>query len=67
MKKFSSLRAKKKISGTKKTIMGVKIIVSPEKGKQKLYIDGDFLDSFRTEREAIKAAEVYIKQYKGMK
>ena len=67
MKKFSSLRSKNKISGTKKTIMGVKIIVSPKLGKRDLYIDGDYLDSYRTEREAIKAAETYIKQYKGMK
>ena len=59
MKRFSSLRKKEKISGTKKSIMGVKIIISPKQGKRDLYIDGDYLDSYRTEREAIKAAETY--------
>tara|TARA_Y100000004_G_C8834274_1_gene377572 strand:+ start:43 stop:243 length:201 start_codon:yes stop_codon:yes gene_type:complete len=66
MKRFSSLR-RKKIDGRSKSIMGMKAVVSQEKGKYNLYIDGDFLDAYRNEREAFKAAEAYIKQYRKMK
>ena len=32
-----------------------------------VYVDGDSLDVYRSQREAVKAATEFVKQYKGMK
>ena len=42
-------------------------MIHKEKGKFVAYIDGDKLDTYRTQREAEKAGMTFIKQYKGTK
>ena len=36
-------------------------------GKFVVYIDGDRLDAYKSQREAEKAGMMFMKQYKGMK
>ena len=66
MKRFSSLR-KQKVKGKTRSFNGIKVVVTNEKGKYVAYVDGDPLDAYRTEREAFKAGETFIKQYRDMK
>lgn len=66
MKRFNSLR-KTKIKGKSKSFNRINVVVAQEKGKYVAYVDGDQLDSYRSEREAFKAAETFIKQYKEIK
>lgn len=43
----------------------VQIMVHKDKGKYVAYVDGEKLDSYRTQQEAEKMAKEFIKQYKG--
>ena len=50
-----------------KKIKGVQIMIHKHKGKFDAFVDGDKLDSYRTQREAEKAAETFVTQFKAMK
>ena len=72
MKTFSQIRelTGRKPSGQKvfdKKIKGVKVIIHKERNGFVTYIDGDRLDVYKTQKEAEKAANEFMKQYKGMK
>ena len=72
MNTFSQLR---ELTGRKaigkvvfdKKINRIPVRVNNEKNKFVVYIDGDRLDSYNSQREAEKAATEFMKQYKGMK
>ena len=50
-----------------KKIKGVKVMIHKERNGFVTYIDGDRLDVYKTQKEAEKAANEFMKQYKGMK
>ena len=50
-----------------KKIKGVKVIIHKERSGFVAYIDGDRLDVYKSQKEAEKAANEFMKQYKGMK
>jgi hypothetical protein len=70
MKTFRSLR---ELAGRKpsnqsvfdKKIDGVPVKVTKELNGFVVYIDGDRLDSYKTQQQAEKMAKEFIKQYKG--
>jgi hypothetical protein len=72
MNTFSQLR---ELTGRKaigkvvfdKRINRVPVRINNEKNKFVVYIDGDRLDSYNSQREAEKAAIEFMKQYKGTK
>ena len=74
MKSFQKLRgaaAKKETMVTKKRIKNIPVQVSTfmDKGIKKygLYIDGDKLDNYKSERDAMLSANEFIKQYRKLK
>jgi PHD/YefM family antitoxin component YafN of YafNO toxin-antitoxin module len=48
-----------------KRIDRVPVMIHKEKNKFVVYIDGDRLDAYSTQREAEKMAKEFVKQYKG--
>jgi len=50
-----------------KKINRVPVKIHNEKNKFVVYIDGDRLDAYNSQKEAEKAANEFMKQYKGMK
>lgn len=67
MKKFSELR-KKKLPGEQVSsfkVDRIPVAVNKDKGKFVVYVDGDRLDSYRTQKEAEKAATTFVKQFKA--
>ena len=70
MKTFTQLR---ELTGRKpegqlvlnKKIGRIQIMIYKERNGFVTYIDGDRLDSYRSKKEAEKAATEFIKQYKG--
>jgi len=72
MKKFTQLR---ELTGRKpegqlvlnKKIGRIQVMIYKERNGFVSYIDGDRLDSYRSKKEAEKAATEFIKQIKGMK
>tara|TARA_Y100000816_G_scaffold246306_1_gene194619 strand:- start:5608 stop:5832 length:225 start_codon:yes stop_codon:yes gene_type:complete len=74
MKSFQKLRnatSKKEKIVSKKRINNIPVQVSNfiDKGIKKygLYIDGDKLDNYKSEREAMLSANEFIKQYRKSK
>lgn len=74
MKKFSDLRelAGRKpkgevVSNETLRVRGnkIKVQIRKDMGKFTVYIDGDVLDAYRTQKEAEKASKTFLKQYKG--
>ena len=49
-----------------KKMKGVKVVIHKERNGFVTYIDGDRLDLYKTQKEAEKAANEFMKQYKGM-
>ena len=47
-----------------KKIKGVKVMIHKEKNGFVTYIDGDRLDVYKSQKEAEKAANEFMKQYK---
>lgn len=43
----------------------IQVMIYKDRNDFVTYIDGDRLDSYRTKKEAEKAASEFIKQYKG--
>lgn len=48
-----------------KKINRIPVMIHKEKNVFVVYIDGDRLDSYKTQREAEKMAKEFVKQYKG--
>lgn len=48
-----------------KKIDNVPVMIHQEKAGFVVYIDGDRLDAYKTQREAEKMAKEFVKQYKG--
>ena len=48
-----------------KKIGGVSAMIHKEKNVFVVYIDGDRLDNYKTQREAERMAKEFVKQYKG--
>jgi predicted transcriptional regulator len=48
-----------------KKIKGIEVMVHADKGKYITYVDGEALDSYRSQKEAEKAGLEFVKQYKG--
>ena len=72
MKTFIELRelTGRKAIGRKvfsKRINRIPMDIHNEMGKFVVYIDGDRLDVYKSQREAEKAGMMFMKQYKGMK
>lgn len=72
MKTFLQLRELTGRKPTGKAVFDKKINRIPvkiynEKNKFVVYIDGDRLDAYNSQREAEKSALEFMKQYKGMK
>jgi hypothetical protein len=70
MKTFAELReSKDKATSGKmvfnKKIGGVPVMIHKEANGFIVYIDGDKLDSYKSQKEAEKMAAEFVKQYKG--
>jgi hypothetical protein len=69
MKLFTELRNKmppgEHISSFK--VDRVSVMIHKDKGKFVAYVDGDKLDSYRSQKEAEKAATQFVKQFGQMK
>lgn len=48
-----------------KKIDRIPVMIHKEKAGFVVYIDGDRLDAYKTQREAEKMAKEFVKQYKG--
>ena len=69
-KTFKDIRelAGRKPSGEmvfKKKISGLPVMIHKEKNGFVVYIDGDRLDDYKSQKEAEKMAKEFVKQYKG--
>ena len=69
-KTFRNIRdlAGRKPSGEmvfKKKISGLPVMIHKEKNGFVVYIDGDRLDDYKSQKEAEKMAKEFVKQYKG--
>jgi len=72
MKSFLELR---ELTGRKpegkmvfnKKMKSIKVMIHKEKNGFVAYIDGDRLDVYKSQKEAEKAINEFMKQYKGMK
>ena len=69
-KTFRNMRelAGRKPSGEmvfKKKIGGLPVMIHKEKNGFVVYIDGDRLDDYKSQKEAEKMAKEFVKQYKG--
>jgi hypothetical protein len=69
MKYFTELRKKmppgEHISDFK--VDRIQVMIHKDKGKFVAYVDGDKLDSYKSQREAEKAATTFVKQFGKMK
>ena len=69
MKTFSQIREAKKMPAGQhvfdKKINGIAVMIHKNNGMYDTFVDGDKLDSYKTQREAEKMAKEFIKQYKG--
>lgn len=59
------LSEKKSNTVYSKKISGVPVEISKEGSKFVVFIDGDKLDSYSTQKEAEKMASQFVKTYKG--
>jgi len=64
MKTFRDVRNKKEKPVYSKQVNGFQIEVRKNFGKFEAYVDGDLLDSFNNQNDAVKAATEFIKQYR---
>jgi len=48
-----------------KKISGLPVMIHKEKNVFVVYIDGDRLDDYKSQKEAEKMAKEFVKQYKG--
>jgi len=64
MKRFNDIRHSLN-ENKKMNISGVKVEIVKDKNKFKVMVDGSLLDRYPTEKQAMKMAKEFIKQYKG--
>jgi len=65
MKTFKQLTEARKTSYVyDKKMAGVKVQIAQEKKGFTVYLDGDKLDTYKSQKEAETAASEFIKQYK---
>ena len=64
MKRFDDIRHSLN-ENKKMNISGVKVEIVKDKNKFKVMVDGSLLDRYPTEKQAMKMAKEFIKQYKG--
>lgn len=64
MKNFKDFRSKKEKPSYSKTVEGFSLEIFKNNGRYEAYIDGDMLDSYKSQNDAMKAAQSFIKQYK---
>jgi len=64
MKSFRDVRTKKEKPVYSKKIDGFQIEVRKSSGRFEAYVDGDMLDDFKSQNDAVKAATEFIKQYR---
>jgi preprotein translocase subunit YajC len=65
MKKFKEVRAEISEADKKITVSGITVEIKKSGKEFKAIIDGDTLDTYSSEKEAIQMAKEFIKQYKG--
>ena len=68
MKSFKSLYEKKMPPGehvSDMKIKGINVMIHKVKDRYITYVDGDKLDSYKSQREAERMAQEFIKQLKG--
>ena len=61
MKTFNQIRE----SSKKMKIGRIPIEIKKNKNMYDVFIDGDKLDSYKSEAEAVRMAKEFVKQYKG--
>lgn len=64
MKNFKDFRSKKEKPTFSKKVDGFSLEVFKNNGRFEAYIDGDMLDSYKSQSDAVKAAQSFIKQYR---
>jgi len=64
MKNFKDFRSKKEKPTFSKRVDGISLEVFKNNGRFEAYVDGDMLDSYKSQNDAVKAAQSFIKQYK---
>jgi len=64
MKNFKDFRSKKEKPSYSKNVEGFSLEIFKNNGRYEAYIDGDMLDSYKSQNDAMKAAQSFIKQYK---
>lgn len=64
MKSFRDVRNKKEKPVYSKKVNGFQIEIRKSSGNFEAYVDGDMLDSFKSQNDAVKAATEFIKQYR---
>lgn len=63
MKKFKQFR-ESILESNKKTISGVDVKIKKKGSKFETFVDGELLDVYSSEKEAMDMAKEFIKQYK---
>ena len=64
MKTFREVRNKKDKPVYSKKMNGFQVEIRKNSGSFEAYVDGDMLDSFKSQNDAVKAATEFIKQYR---
>jgi len=64
MKTFRDVRTKKEKPVYAKKVDGFQVEVRKNSGRFEAYVDGDMLDDFKSQNDAVKAATEFIKQYR---
>jgi len=64
MKTFRDVRNKKEKPVYSKKVDGFQVEVRKNSGRFEAYVDGDMLDDFKSQNDAVKAATEFIKQYR---
>tara|TARA_B100000965_G_scaffold352583_1_gene327865 strand:+ start:659 stop:862 length:204 start_codon:yes stop_codon:yes gene_type:complete len=67
MKTFLEIREAKNKPVVSKKIGKIKMSVMKEPKGFTVYVDGDKIDTYKSQREAEKAGTTFIKQYRGMR
>lgn len=65
MKKFNEVRTEILEANKKLEVSGIKVEIKKSGKEYEAIIDGDVLDTYSSEKEAIQMAKEFVKQYKG--
>lgn len=64
MKNFKDFRDKKERPVYSKRVDGITVEVFKNSGRFEAFVDGDMLDSYKSQNDAVRAASSFVKQYK---